>query len=82
MTTRCPAISARRSRRIISSLLPENIGPQITSSQPPLLGGIRITRRDHRNAEDDPSVAQSRIRFRGSATRERLNAFPTPLKAA
>ena len=35
MTTRWPAISARRSRRIISSLLPLNIGPQTTSSQPP-----------------------------------------------
>jgi hypothetical protein len=30
-----PAISARRRRRISSSLFPENIGPQITSSQPP-----------------------------------------------
>ena len=43
MTTRWPAISARRRRRIISSLLPENIGPQITSSQPPCWGGMRIT---------------------------------------
>jgi hypothetical protein len=49
MTTRCPVISARRSRRIISSLLPENIGPQMTSSQPPRLSGIRIiAARDHR----------------------------------
>ena len=44
MTTRWPAISARRSRRIISSLLPLNIGPQTTSSQPPLFGLILITR--------------------------------------
>jgi hypothetical protein len=43
MTARWPAISARRSRRIISSLLPLNIGPQTTSSQPPLFGGILIT---------------------------------------
>ena len=43
MITRWPAISARRRRRIISSLLPENIGPQITSSQPPCWGGMRIT---------------------------------------
>src|SRR5713101_6616642 len=34
--TRCRAISARRSRRINSSLLPENIGPTITSIQPML----------------------------------------------
>src|SRR6267143_1926862 len=32
--TRCRAISARRSRRISSSLLPENIGPTTTSIQP------------------------------------------------
>src|SRR5712692_12046240 len=34
--TRSRAISARRSRRISSSLLPENIGPTITSIQPML----------------------------------------------
>src|ERR1041384_1323133 len=34
--TRCRAISARRSRRISSSLLPLNIGPQMTSIQPRL----------------------------------------------
>src|SRR5579859_2978136 len=34
--TRWRAISARRSRRISSSLLPLNIGPQITSIQPRL----------------------------------------------
>src|SRR5947209_7971420 len=34
--TRWRAISARRSRRISSSLLPLNIGPQITSTQPRL----------------------------------------------
>src|SRR5215510_294011 len=32
--TRCRAISARRKRRISSSLLPENIGPTTTSIQP------------------------------------------------
>src|SRR6267143_4374449 len=32
--TRCRAISARRSRRINSSLFPENIGPTTTSIQP------------------------------------------------
>src|SRR5256885_565091 len=40
---RWPAISARRSRRISSSLLPLNIGPQTTSSQPPCCGNKRIT---------------------------------------
>src|SRR5579864_2813922 len=39
----CPAISARRSRRISSSLLPLNIGPQTTSSQPPRSGNNLIT---------------------------------------
>src|ERR1700681_839861 len=34
--TRCRAISARRRRRISSSLLPENIGPTTTSIQPML----------------------------------------------
>src|SRR5580704_18129355 len=34
--TRCLPISARRRRRINSSLLPENIGPTITSIQPML----------------------------------------------
>ena len=43
ITTRWPAISARRNRRIISSLFPLNIGPQMTSSQPPRCGGMRIT---------------------------------------
>src|SRR5712691_346305 len=43
--TRCPAISARRSRRMSSSLLPLNIGPQTTSSQPPRSGNKRITER-------------------------------------
>src|SRR5215831_8810526 len=44
ISTRCPAISARRRRRISSSLLPLNIGPQTTSSQPPLFGKSLITR--------------------------------------
>src|SRR5208337_1180135 len=34
--TRCRAISARRNRRISSSLFPENIGPTTTSIQPML----------------------------------------------
>ena len=34
--TRLRAIMERRSRRISSSLLPENIGPQIASIQPRL----------------------------------------------
>src|SRR3954454_8551808 len=42
--TRWPAISARRRRRISSSLLPLNIGPQTTSSQPPRFGKSLITR--------------------------------------
>src|SRR5690242_8445457 len=43
ISARWPAISARRSRRISSSLLPLNIGPQTTSSQPPRSGRSRIT---------------------------------------
>src|SRR5690349_22628292 len=43
ISARWPAISARRSRRISSSLLPLNIGPQTTSSQPPRSGNNRIT---------------------------------------
>ena len=35
-STRLRAIMARRSRRISSSLFPENIGPQITSIHPTL----------------------------------------------
>ncbi len=34
--TRCLPITARRKRRISSSVLPENIGPQMTSTQPAL----------------------------------------------
>src|SRR6478672_2082013 len=44
ISARWPAISARRSRRMSSSLLPLNIGPQMTSSHPPRSGWIRITR--------------------------------------
>src|SRR5204863_1825563 len=40
---RWPAISARRRRRMSSSLLPLNMGPQTTSSQPPCSGNNRIT---------------------------------------
>src|SRR5690348_4687648 len=45
ISARWPAISARRRRRISSSLLPLNIGPQTTSSQPPRFGKSLITRR-------------------------------------
>src|SRR5262249_8763851 len=43
ISARCPAISARRRRRMSSSLLPLNIGPQTTSSQPPRSGTSLIT---------------------------------------
>src|SRR3954454_17423204 len=43
ISARWPAISARRSRRMSSSLLPLNMGPQTTSSQPPRSGNNRIT---------------------------------------
>src|SRR4029079_12772024 len=43
ISTRCPAISARRRRRISSSRWPLNIGPQTTSSQPPRSGKSLIT---------------------------------------
>src|ERR1700687_3494938 len=43
ISARWPAISARRRRRMSSSLLPLNIGPQMTSSQPPCSGNNRIT---------------------------------------
>src|SRR5438477_3295027 len=43
MSARWPAISARRRRRMSSSLLPLNIGPQTTSSQPPRSGKSLIT---------------------------------------
>src|ERR1700693_701085 len=42
ISARWPAISARRSRRINSSLLPLNIGAPTTSSQPPRSGRRRI----------------------------------------
>src|SRR4051794_29038814 len=53
MSARCPAISARRRRRISSSLLPLNIGPQTTSSQPPARGCVLITRESVVGAQDD-----------------------------
>src|SRR5690349_24604155 len=43
ISARWPAISARRRRRMSSSLLPLNIGPQTTSSQPPRFGKSLIT---------------------------------------
>src|SRR5215469_15988002 len=43
ISARCPAISARRRRRMSSSLLPLNIGPHTTSSQPPRSGKSLIT---------------------------------------
>src|SRR5579859_5177523 len=45
MSARWPAISARRRRWMSSSLLPLNIGPHTTSSQPPRSGNRRITAR-------------------------------------
>src|SRR3981081_2484590 len=42
ISARWPAISARRRRRMSSSLLPLNIGPQMTSSHPPRSGNKRI----------------------------------------
>src|SRR5262249_37108803 len=45
MRARWPAISARRRRRMSSSLFPLNMGPQTTSSQPPRVGCVRITGR-------------------------------------
>src|SRR5690242_21939538 len=66
ISARCPAISARRSRRISSSLLPLNIGPQTTSSQPPEWGCVRIMRRDttrpsrRTRAGDRPSLEEPR----------------------
>src|SRR5438093_10322299 len=44
ISARWPAISARRSLRMSSSLLPLNMGPQTTSSHPPRSGKSRITR--------------------------------------
>src|SRR6478609_873069 len=52
ISARCPAISARRRRRISSSLLPLNIGPQTTSSQPPARGCVLITRENLLAAAD------------------------------
>src|SRR3954451_6942515 len=43
ISARWPAISARRRRRLSSSLLPLNMGPQTTSSQPPPFGCVLIT---------------------------------------
>src|SRR5205807_4710376 len=52
INTRCPAISARRRRRMSSSLLPLNIGPHTTSSQPPALGKSLITEGSLRRRPD------------------------------
>ena len=47
-STRLRAIMARRRRRINSSLLPENMGPQMTSIHPtlPVMMSIRIAQDD------------------------------------
>src|SRR6478736_3735628 len=72
ISARWPAISARRRRRINSSLLPLNIGPQTTSSQPPLVGCVLITARRLTVREDvavqathEPRSNLVRTRFEG-----------------
>src|SRR6266542_1182080 len=55
--TRLRAIMDRRSRRISSSLLPENIGPQITSIHPTLPVTISIESVCARLAEDQYVLA-------------------------
>src|SRR5947207_13261763 len=67
MSARWPAISARRRRRMSSSLLPLNIGPHTTSSQPPRSGNRRITGRD-------PSVAVGLLRAVEGPAREEAEA--------
>src|SRR5580704_8381583 len=65
--TRCFAISARRNRRMSSSLLPENIGPTTTSIQPMLpftmstlwSPGARLA---HCPVKIEPARTQSRIK--------------------
>src|SRR6188472_2815856 len=57
ISARRPAISARRRRRISSSLLPLNIGPHTTSSQPPARGCVLITREKLTARADDASGA-------------------------
>src|SRR5947209_7097908 len=52
ISTRCPAISARRRRRMSSSLLPLNIGPHTTSNQPPAFGKLLITEGSLRRRPD------------------------------
>src|SRR3984893_2968358 len=57
MSARWPAISARRKRRISSSLLSLNTWPQITPSQPPRSGNSRITGRTLSGRSDGLSRA-------------------------
>ena len=61
--TRFFAISARRTRRMSSSLLPLNITPQITSIQPPPPGGYKSPIMRRRAAAED--VWDAPIRRRG-----------------
>src|SRR5258708_29396363 len=69
--TRCRAISARRNRRISSSLLPENIGPTTTSIQPMLpltmstLRLLQICRSEHRSLferGEEPAVSPAQCK--------------------
>src|SRR6185369_17288598 len=54
-STRFRAIMARRNRRISSSLLPENMGPQITSIHPmlPVMMSIEKVRMAHHSPYDN-----------------------------
>src|SRR6266496_3197728 len=82
ISTFCPAISARRSRRMSSSLLPLNIGPQTTSSQPPRGGVFLITCRTITGRSDgmaqgfsadvvlEPRLARLRLQERDPARAE------------
>src|SRR5436189_6437111 len=74
ISTRCPAISARRSRRISSSLLPLNIGPQTTSSQPPLFGKSLITRPTLEGRSDGLGLADRLLRVLELVLREAAEA--------
>src|SRR6478672_13350178 len=58
ISARWPAISARRRRRISSSLLPQNIGPHTTSSQPPPRGCVLIMAGRLTGGQDEPAQAR------------------------
>src|SRR4051812_10817643 len=84
ISVRWPAISARRRRRISSSLLPLNIGPQTTSSQPPRSGTLRITVGESRGGAGYRDSGRQRLRQgRGEALQHpRLVEPPAPVAAA